>query len=131
MHTADDWGNMYIPYVTGPGSTKRAFIKFMGGNSKTPQHLKDKWGYPDAGTWMGKFGTNRSVTVVGTRKTGYYWVQRSALGAAKGHAWDLMNVSDYQQLNKKKEGQTCLMKLHDWHKEQRQQFAEELHRWRW
>ena len=132
MHGADDTGKIYIPFSTGPGSTKRAFLRFMGGTSKSPDAFNNKYGYPEAGTYVGKFGKDRSVTVVGSRRTGNNWVFRSALGRQKGKAWELMNITDYQQVNKQRSGLTCLMKLHEWHAEQRQKFVDEqLHRWRW
>ena len=125
MHTADDTGKIYIPFATGPGATKRAFLRFMGMNSKSPKWFLEKYGYPDAGTYIGKFGQNRSVTVVGTRQTGGNWLKRSALGRHKRKTWQMMNVTDYQTVNKQKSGQTCLMQLHDWHAEQRQKFVQE------
>jgi hypothetical protein len=82
-------GNQYVPFSTGPGTTKNAMIQFMRGQGNEYQKTP-------AGHYVGLH--NRSVTVVGTRGTGRLWVIRESIGGQdkrKGYAQ--MNMKHFSQ----------------------------------
>jgi hypothetical protein len=114
MHNLIDTGNFYVPATTGPGTTKRAFLFFMGIDARsgaTEEQIK-KYSKPTKGHYVG-WG-NRTITVEGSRQTGGQWVQRSAInGRQKKEGWKSMNISNYQELNKKQTGRSCVLQLHD------------------
>ena len=129
MHDLQDTGKFYVPQVTGPGATKRAFLKFMA-HDGSPEMYK-KYAKPKAGHYVGAVDGNRSVDVYGTTSTNNDWCVRSAIhGRNKVQGFKAMNISGYQQLNKVENNQTCVMKLFDKYVTQ-QQVLEELHRRRW
>mmetsp|Transcript_18764 Transcript_18764/g.23625 ORF Transcript_18764/g.23625 Transcript_18764/m.23625 type:complete len:366 (+) Transcript_18764:124-1221(+) len=80
----------YVPFVTGPGAIKKAFIHFAGGK-----------GYPDAGLYHGSMTKNRSVTVVGSRKiarSGAY-LRRDTRSVQKGAGYNEMNLTHWSKVN--------------------------------
>jgi hypothetical protein len=80
-------GTQYVPFVSGPGTTKSAMILFM----------RDKGlGKVPAGHYVGLH--NRSVTVVGTRQTGNQWVIRESVGGqAKRKGYAEMGMKHFSQ----------------------------------
>ena len=67
----DNVSTQYVPFVTGPGTTKNAMLRFMRDTEKT------KYQKTPAGHYVGL--QNRSVTVVGGRASGQQWVVRESI----------------------------------------------------
>lgn len=132
MHDLSDTGKFYVPVATGPGTTKRSFLSFMGYVSGNDEDY-DKYAKPSEGHYVGVVDGNRSVDVVGTRQTGGMWLKRSAIGgAAKKHGWKAMNITNYHEVNKEKSGRSCVMKLFDKYQQPTEvEVLQELHRRRW
>jgi len=107
----------------------------MGMDSTSNQKDIDFYSKPPAGTYHSldnKLHGNRTVTVVGSRRTNNQWVQRSAIGGdAKREGWQRMNITSYQGLNKKPSGKSCLVQLHNHYWEQERDIQETLYRRRW
>ena len=122
MHHLADTGKFYVPAITGPGTTKRAFLFFMGIDERTgaTEEQVKYYSKPVKGLYQG-WG-NRTVTVEGTRSTSNNWCKRSAIGGnAKKKGWKQMNITHYQILNKEASGKSCFLQLHDMYMEQQQQ----------
>jgi len=89
-----DVGNFYVPVVSGPGATKRAFLHFMDLNATNADAVAGAYSKPDAGHYVSTYYPNHSVDVVGSRQTGNNYVIRDSVrGPAKGAAWVAMNVT--------------------------------------
>lgn len=74
--------NQYVPFVTGPGATKSAMIRFMGN------------GYPKRGVYHGTNDPNRTVTIVGDPKAarqGHY-VRRNTKNVNKKEGMGAMDM---------------------------------------
>ena len=69
--SAEVVGTQYVPFVTGPGTTKNAMIQFMRDTTT------NKYQKTPAGHYVGL--NNRSVTVVGHRSRGGHWVARESI----------------------------------------------------
>jgi mannosyltransferase OCH1-like enzyme len=90
--------NQYVPFVTGPGAVKSAFIGFM---SDWDTGRFGKVRQPGVYTGMG----NRTVTVLGTASNSGQYVARGII-PNKGRLYDKMNmthfsVSGQKPINKK------------------------------
>ncbi|KAL3904147.1 MAG: hypothetical protein SGARI_005051, partial [Bacillariaceae sp.] len=112
MHDLQDTGKFYVPQMTGPGTTKRAFLSFMSWDGTDAMY--SKYAKPKAGHYIGAVDGNRSVDVYGTTSNNNDWCIRSAInGRKKVQGFKAMNISGYQELNKVENNQTCVMKLFD------------------
>jgi hypothetical protein len=84
-------GKQYVPFSTGPGTTKNAMILFMRARGESGMYQKTP-----AGHYVGLH--NRSVTVVGTRRTGNQWVVRAAVsGRDKSTGYAQMGMKHFSQ----------------------------------
>ena len=114
MHQLEDTGNFHVPQKTGSGATKRAFLYFMGVNSRPKEEDINLYSKPPKGTYHGITKGNRTVTVEGSRRTSGKWVGRSAIkGDVKKDGWNKMNITHYQTVKKKPSNKSCFMQLHD------------------
>jgi len=115
----EDTSDFYVPYVTGPGAVKRAFIQFMTGSEKLSKEDGKKYSYPPAGHYVGPLESDRSVDVFAKPTTGYLWVVRDALrGRAKGDLWSAMNATSYNRDGnnlKKKSAVACMREIYRSH----------------
>lgn len=97
----DTVGGQYVPFVTGPGALKNAFIRFMqgggkGDSSNNNMEEQPNNGYVTAGRYVGH--ANRSVTVVGTKQTGDRFVHRESISNRdKKNGYDLMGMRHFSQ----------------------------------
>lgn len=134
LHTADDTGKFYVPFVTGPGTIKRSMLQFMGYNKSWTDEMNAKYGYPTKGLYIGKVQGNRSVTIAGSSATCNSWVNRAGVrGIDKSKGWRLMNVTNYQEVNKAQSGRSCVQYLYDRYSSEQaeQQVQDTLHHRRW
>jgi len=112
MHTAEDTGKFYVPFVTGPGSIKRSMIQFGGRNKSWTEEMMNRYAYPTEGLLHG-IG-NRTVTIAGSRATCNNWVVRGFVrGPSKSSGFEQMNITNYQSVNKMENGLSCIRLLHD------------------
>lgn len=117
MHGVADTGTFYVPATTGPGATKRAFLRFMNINSWSSDEDKARYSKPVKGVYRGVATPDWTVTVEGSRSTGHLWLQRDALGGpTKVEGWKLMNITNYQDLNKAPTGKSCQTLLYEKYK---------------
>ena len=113
MHGTEDTGAFYVPATTGPGATKRAFLRFMGVTKNSDMADVAKYSKPSAGLYQGVATPDWTVNVEGSRQTGNWWLLRSAVsGPAKAEGWKQMNMTHYQAL-KRPTGKSCLTRLHE------------------
>jgi hypothetical protein len=99
----DSVGGQYVPYVTGPGALKNAFIRFMGGSAD---------GYVEAGRYVGH--ENRSVTVVGARRTGDDFVRRNPMRPkVKGNGYALMGMKHFSSAQEEARNLSCFLTLYN------------------
>lgn len=113
LHGTDDTGTFYVPSTTGPGATKRAFLRFMGVNKQTDVNDVAKYSKPSAGLYRGVATPDWTVTVEGSRSTGGQWLMRSIIGGpVKNEGWLAMNMSHYH-LVERPTGKSCITRLHD------------------
>lgn len=105
-----DLGSFDVPYATGPHCLKRAFIKFMGVSlekSNTPRGPSYTNLVP--GVYHGASNGQRSVSVMGGRKTSGRWIVRYALrGRDKRDGFKAMNITNYGEVKKKALNRTCI-----------------------
>lgn len=81
-------GEQYVPYVTGPGALKNAYIRFMGRTSG---------GKVTEGTYTSP-NTNRSITVVGRRGNSDRYIQReSVMPIHKRQGYKLMGMTHFSR----------------------------------
>ena len=132
MHTAADTGKFYVPAVTGPGSIKRSMLQFMGHNSSWTNEMINTYAYPTKGVYVGKVHGNRSVTIEGSSSSSHHWVNRGGVrGQEKSDGWRLMNVTNYQEVNKEPTGRSCIQHLLDrYNSEQAKQQVQDTLRYR-
>jgi len=104
--TLNDVDAQYVPFVTGPGALKSAFIHFMndqGPNEpKTKNHSPkyNKIGQP--GLYVGMM--NRTVTVVGTPGTSNRYVRRSVIRNKHVIYREQMNMTHFSKVGSSDEG---------------------------
>ena len=80
----------YIPVTTGPGALKAAFSNFMGAKGT------DRFHRTPAGHYVGL--DNRTVTVVGRRRTSNEFIQRNSVSSQeKGRGFYVMNQTHYSK----------------------------------
>lgn len=97
-------GTQYVPFVTGPGALKNAFIQFMSGGSGG--------GRVQAGHYTGH--NNRTVTVVGTKMNSDRYVQRESIaGHAKRRGYREMGMSHFSSAGQPTLNISCFLKLFD------------------
>ena len=114
------------------GATKRAFLAFMGIDSRSKEHDVNFYSKPPAGIYTGMVHGNRTVTVEGSRSTSGQWVARSAIGGGvKRDGFQKMNITNYQAVNKQPSGKSCIMQLHDFYAQQQHDPIQILRRRRW
>ena len=115
----DHVGKQNIPVVTGPGALKVAFKYFM----RTQKILDEKekaefkkynenatrYGRVRAGKYFGVGG--RSVTVVGTKTTGWQLVLRGSV-EGKGEGYQRMGMRHFSSIAKKKFNESCLVHMY-------------------
>lgn len=119
IHQLMDTVKFYVPVVTGPGVTKRAFLHFMGINISNGNEIGGKYSRPNAGHYIGTFGNNRSVTVVGSGRTCQEYVVRGAIrGIQKTEGWQQMNITEYQGGPKQPNGKTCFRAIQEYYMSQ-------------
>jgi hypothetical protein len=89
LFDVEDIAKQYVPFVTGPGALKNAFIKFM---------LPEKRdGTVEEGRYVG--AANRSITVVGTRRDSNKYVRReSVFGHQKANAYAQMQMTHFSKV---------------------------------
>ncbi len=61
MHNLEDTGNWYVPAKTGPGATKRAFLFFMGIDTRSTEEDVKFYSKPPAGLYQGKVQSNKII----------------------------------------------------------------------
>lgn len=127
MHQLADTGDFYVPVVSGPGCTKRAFINFMGHNATNIDEIAGKYSKPGPGHYMGVGFGNHSVTVFGNKKTNMEYVIRTAVsGRRKAQGWEKMNITNYQGVKRENNGKTCFKALHEHYSAQAESKSEAL-----
>ena len=135
LHDAEDTGKFYVPFTTGPGSIKRAMLYFMGYNSSWTAEMANQYAYPVKGLYVGKVLGNRTVTIEGSRQTSQAWVARNGVrGRDKNQGFKMMNITNYQEVNKESSGKSCIRQLLDHYTmpaEREKQIQEALHHRRW
>jgi mannosyltransferase OCH1-like enzyme len=97
----------YVPYVTGPGALKTAFIDFMGGKSD---------GKPPAGIYRGAVVGNHTVTVKGGRQTSHHYVRRTGINPhVKMIAYEAVGMKHFNQVKKdqKAVNSSCITHLYN------------------
>jgi hypothetical protein len=99
-------GNQYVPYVTGPGALKNAFIIFMEAQG-TGMDGKVK-----AGFYQGV--GNRSVTVVGSRRrSNRYIIRQSILPKDKKAGYEAMGMKHFSKTKNEQQNTSCFIYLYD------------------
>jgi hypothetical protein len=104
----DSVAGQYVPYVTGPGALKSAYIRFMAGGGVVSD------GYVVGGTYVGH--NNRSVTVVGTKRDGDRYVHRDAIDRRlKKEGYELMGMTHFSKVGKNDTSNhlSCYLKLYN------------------
>ena len=83
--------DQYVPYVTGPGALKNAFIDFMGAKgTKLGDHYQRQY----QGIYVGM--DNRTVTVVGSHDNQNLYIDRYGLGRrGKKKGYQMMNQTHF------------------------------------
>lgn len=114
----DHVGKQNIPVVTGPGALKVAFKYFMRTqeilDEEQAKAFKEKnpnstrYGRVKAGKYYGV--GNRSVTVAGTKDTGWQLVIRGSV-EGKSEGYGQMGMRHFSKLAKKKFNESCLVHL--------------------
>ncbi|KAG7342747.1 glycosyltransferase sugar-binding protein containing DXD motif [Nitzschia inconspicua] len=98
----DSIGHQYVPYVTGPGALKTAFIRFMGETSG---------GIVSSGIYTSP--TNRSLTVVGKRRSNNQYIRRESLNAMdKKRGYELMGMKHFSRAGDPKLNTSCYLHLY-------------------
>jgi hypothetical protein len=99
-------GSQYVPYVTGPGALKKAFIVFMGAEGN------GMYGKVKEGFYQGV--GNRSVTVVGSRKTSKrYIIRQSILPKDKKAGYEAMGMKHFSKTKNEQQNTSCFIYLYD------------------
>merc|ERR1712232_277624 len=104
MHRVMDVASVkkqYIPFVTGPGAVKSAFIAFAGGK-----------GYPEAGVYPGLM-SNHTVTIIGSKiqaRNGVY-VSRAPKNLEKKNGFKEMNITHFGQVDRSRTPDKSCMTL--------------------
>ncbi|KAL3924634.1 MAG: hypothetical protein SGILL_000921, partial [Bacillariaceae sp.] len=91
-------GLQYVPFVTGPGALKNAYIRFMG---------RTKGGTVTEGV-LHSPNTNRSITVAGKRRNTNTYIQRESLpGIEKRRGYKLMGMEHFSKAGDPKMNISC------------------------
>lgn len=96
-------GTQYVPFVTGPGALKNAFIRFMG---------LMEGGQVKEGRYVGH--NNHTITVVGSKRHANKYVQRESIsGADKRNGYSLMGMKHFGKSARPSLNISCFLHLYD------------------
>ena len=98
-------GMQYVPFVTGPGALKNAFISFMEAKGTKTYHKVRPGSYTGI--------ANRTVRAVGTRATSNYYVKRNSLpGKEKSDGYAAMGMKHFSKSGEPQRNKSCFVHLH-------------------
>jgi hypothetical protein len=97
-------GTQYVPFVTGPGALKNAYIRFMGQNTD---------GTVREGRYVSP-GNNRSVTVVGSKRHSNQYVRRGSVKQIhKKRGYTLMGMKHFSRSEDPSLNISCYLHLYN------------------
>ena len=107
----NDVDHQYVPYVTGPGALKQAFMHFghlQGPNKASNKQLKNAtyFGMVRSGHYVGL--GNSTVTVVGRRSQSNDYVARNVIYKKRRIYQQLMNMTHFSRVHSSKEARSAL-----------------------
>jgi Glycosyltransferase sugar-binding region containing DXD motif len=98
----DSIGDQYVPFVTGPGALKNAYIRFMGRTSggKVTQGIHTS-------------PTNRSITVVGNQRDSDRYIRRESMRPIhKKRGYQLMGMTHFSRAGDSTFNTSCYLHLY-------------------
>ena len=109
----NDVDRQYVPYVTGPGAVKMAFINYMGTQGKNEPHNANHYSQyhnPETeGIYRGL--GNTTVTVRGDPKDPNYYIQRNGI-KDKFSGYGQMNMSHFSTMEQTNSTDSCMNRIY-------------------